>query len=136
MNVPMQNTVADYYQAHYTGPRQHRPVVESLSALDFTAPGLAAYKLAKMRQNALGAEPETPLPGGEPAPPEWLKGPTGWAIIAGVVVIAGALNYQMGKAMAPNQSKAKSWGWMGVPLGFVPLGLPIMAIVSNSTKGW
>lgn len=133
MNVPQQSTWPHYYQAAYTKPSASR-----ITALDFTAPGLAAYKLAKMRSDALSADPEPGTPPEQPQVqiPEWLTGTTGLVILGGVLVLAGALNYQMGKAMAPNKEKASSWGWLGVPLGFVPLGLPIMAIVSNSSKGW
>lgn len=130
MYVPAQNTVADYYTAHYTRPAA-RDRVESLGALDLTAPGLAAVKLAKMRANALGAEGDVVAT----EAPTWMTGTAGLVILGAVAVAAGALNYQMGKAMAPTRDKAKTWGWIGVPLGFVPLGLPIMAIVSN-TKRW
>lgn len=131
MYIPMQNTVADFYPAHYTMPAA-RERVESLSAFDLTAPGLAAVKLAKMRANALGADGDVTA---EDLAPAWMAGTAGLLILGAVVVVAGALNYQMGKAMAPSTDKRKTWGWIGVPLGFIPLGLPIMAIVSNSKKG-
>lgn len=131
MYVPMQNTVADYYPAHYTLPAA-RERVESLGALDLTAPGLAAIKFAKMRANAVGADEQVFA---DVDAPSWMMGATGLLILGAVAVVAGALNYQMGKAMAPSADKRKTWGWIGVPLGFVPLGLPIMAIVSNSKKG-
>lgn len=133
MYIPMQNTVADYYPAHYTMPAA-RERVESLGALDLTAPGLAAIKFAKMRANAVGADDETQV-FADTNVPTWMTGATGLLILGAVAVVAGALNYQMGKAMAPSADKRKTWGWIGVPLGFVPLGLPIMAIVSNSKKG-
>ena len=133
MYIPMQNTVADYYPAHYTMPAA-RERVESLGALDLTAPGLAAIKFAKMRANAVGAE-EGPQVYADTNVPLWMTGATGLLILGAVAVVAGALNYQMGKAMAPSADKRKTWGWIGVPLGFVPLGLPVMAIVSNSQKG-
>lgn len=58
------------------------------------------------------------------------------ALAAGILVAFGALSYQTGKAMAPNNAKAKSWGWIGVPVGMFtgPIGLGIMGIVSNSQQ--
>ena len=64
----------------------------------------------------------------------------GWAalgIIAAVAVVAtGALCYQAGKAMAPNRSDSKTWGWVGVPVGMLtgPWGLGVMGIISNSKR--
>jgi hypothetical protein len=64
----------------------------------------------------------------------------GWAVlgvIAAVAVVAtGALCYQAGKAMAPNRSEAKTWGWVGVPVGMLagPWGLGVMGIISNSKR--
>lgn len=57
------------------------------------------------------------------------------AFVAAAIAVGCVLNYQVGKAMAPTAAKRKTWGWIGVPVGFIPFGVPIMAIVSNSQKG-
>jgi hypothetical protein len=63
-----------------------------------------------------------------------------WAILGFIAVAAvvgtGALCYQAGKAMAPNRSEAKTWGWVGVPVGMLagPWGLGVMGIISNSQR--
>lgn len=130
MYVPQTNTVANYYTAHYSRA-QHHPTepLSNFTVMDLTAPGAVAVKLAKARLNGVGAMDEV----GPTA--AVVSGGVGLAILGAVVLVAGALNYQMGKAMAPTREKAKKWGWIGVPVGFLPLGLPIMAIVSNQ-KRW
>lgn len=63
-----------------------------------------------------------------------------WAVLGFVAVAAvvatGALCYQAGKAMAPNRSESKTWGWVGVPVGMLtgPWGLGVMGIISNSKR--
>ncbi len=64
----------------------------------------------------------------------------GWAMLGviavGVIAVTGALCYQAGKAMAPNRSESKTWGWVGVPVGMLagPWGLGVMGIISNSQR--
>jgi len=59
-------------------------------------------------------------------------------IALGVVVLVayGALNYQIGKAMAPNKQAEGNWAWTAVPVGILTgsLGLGIMAINANGRK--
>lgn len=57
------------------------------------------------------------------------------ALVA-ILCVFGALSYETGKAMAPNNSKAKKWGWIGVPVGMItgPVGLGIMGIISNAEQ--
>lgn len=63
-----------------------------------------------------------------------------WAVLGFIAVAAvavtGALCYQAGKAMAPNRSESKTWGWVGVPVGMLtgPWGLGVMGIISNSKR--
>lgn len=65
----------------------------------------------------------------------------GWGMLGviavGLIVATGALSYQAGKAMAPSKIDAKTWGWIGVPVGLFtgPWGLGVMGIISNSKTG-
>lgn len=62
---------------------------------------------------------------------------TAWIVGGGFLVLAGALSYQAGKAMAPSNSAKTTWGWVAVPMGlFVPfgMGLGIMGAIANAGK--
>jgi hypothetical protein len=56
---------------------------------------------------------------------------------AAILGIAGALSYQVGKAIAPSRQDASTWGWIGVPVGLFTgvLGLGVMGVVANQKKG-
>jgi len=61
-------------------------------------------------------------------------GDAAWAVA--ILGIAGALSYQAGKAMAPSRDKARTWGWIGVPVGLFGglVGLGAMGFVANRSK--
>ena len=58
------------------------------------------------------------------------------AVGVGILVLGGFLSYQAGKAMAPNRAGAKTWGWIGVPVGLFTgaPGLGVMGWVSNASR--
>jgi hypothetical protein len=58
------------------------------------------------------------------------------AVGVGLLLVAGYLSYQAGKAMAPNRTKANTWGWIGVPVGLFTgaPGLGVMGWISNAQR--
>lgn len=121
--------IGEYFETGQQSPQAFRDgSLGALSVFDFASPAAGALKFARM--NGLGADEEVPVDDSEAEP--YLYGPLGLAIVAGVLLLGGWFNYVQGKAMAPSSDKAKKWGWIAVPVGFLPLGLPIMAMVSNA----
>ena len=61
----------------------------------------------------------------------------GVALGIAIIVAAGALSYQAGKAMAPSGGNKSTWGMIGVPVGLFTgvLGLGVMGVVANQKKG-
>jgi hypothetical protein len=60
--------------------------------------------------------------------------PMGIALV--VLGVVGYLSYEVGSAMAPSGGKRSTWGLIGIPVGLFtgPIGLGVMAIVSNHTS--
>jgi len=104
----------------------HNPLQSAVSIVSSTTPLSIAKKVRGSAAAAAGVG-------------QWNGNPNGVmpvALAATVVILFGALSYQTGKAMAPNNAKAKKWGWIGVPVGMLtgPLGLGIMGFVSNTKQ--
>lgn len=133
--VPLEPTV-DYFQAvrgMAQGPLQaYRDGSLGAAAQQFgqtlitTTPIVSAARALRYRKHTTGAMGQTDME---------LTGLMAGAIILGLIV-RGALGYQAGKAMAPNRRDAKTWAWIGVPVGTLTgtLGLGVMGIVSNSKR--
>lgn len=114
-HFPQQSTV-DYYQASPLG---------ALGEIVTTTPIVAAAR--KLKPNGTGLLSD-----------DGSDTHIATAVIIIGLGLAGALSYQAGKAMAPSRADAKTWGWIGVPVGMFtgPLGLGLMGIISNSKKGY
>lgn len=123
--------LGEYFETGQQSPQAfHDGSLGALSVFDFASPAGGALKAARLRglgEDSIAARRDEAL--------SFLAGTAGLAIVAGTLLIGGLLNYQQGKAMAPSADKKKKWGWIAVPVGFLPFGLPIMAIVSNSKQG-
>ena len=143
-------SLGEYFETGQRSPQAFRDgSLGGLSVFDFASPAGGALKAARLR--GLGEDSEKRPASYEPRIPDqqyemgWrgmlqrnapdLYGPAGLALVAGMLLVGALLNYQQGKAMAPSADKKKTWGWIAVPVGFLPLGLPIMAIVSNAKQG-
>jgi len=125
MKHPLQESTVDYFQSVH-------PSLEGLGDyFENTTPiMLAAKKFREKRQQQQMA------PNGVNGDVDFNSAGV-YIVGIGIVVLAGALSYQAGKAMAPKKSSENSWGWVAVPLGlFMPLGmgLGIMGAVANSGK--
>ena len=82
-------------------------------------------------------EPVMPPPG-PAAPPAYATAkPMPVLVALGLLGVFGYLSYEIGSAVAPTGSNKRTWGLIGIPVGLVsgPIGLGIMAIVSNHGKG-
>ncbi len=138
--------LGEYFETGQQSPQAfHDGSLGALSVFDFASPAGGALKAARLR--GLGEDLKRMADPNEPraVDPHWemgwrgslqrnapgLYGPAGLALVAGMLLVGAVLNYQQGKAMAPSADKKKKWGWIAVPVGFLPLGLPIMAIASN-----
>jgi hypothetical protein len=110
-------------------------VEEPLSAWSSFAPSSALVeKASHYAVHGLGADPVTTTTTGGNGAALGLS-MVSLAFVAAAIGVGCWLNYQVGKAMAPTTAKRKTWGWIGVPVGFIPFGVPVMAIVSNHQKG-
>jgi hypothetical protein len=133
--IPMTNTLPSWYRSRATGCT---PV--GLGEALFS-PGISGLRLATNPQCAgLGARRADGLGQDENFQPSGAGAGVGAAAVvaAGValVVIAGWLSFQAGKAMAPNRQKAGTWGWIGVPVGLFTgaPGLGVMGWISNASR--
>lgn len=97
------NNVAQ--QAMYSPP-------PALTPWEIASPTTALYRRAFGQQDPLApSDPVGPLTTKEQQQGGALIAGMGAAMVVGIVILAVAINYQYGKAMAPNKQVEKKWAW-------------------------
>lgn len=127
---PQSNTLPDYYPARTLGCT---PVGFGEAIF---SPGLSGLRLVTNPRCAGVGLAGRRSPDGLGTTGEVVGGAAVVAVGVALVLLAGVLSYQAGKAMAPNRAKAGTWGWIGVPVGLFTgaPGLGVMGWISNSSR--
>jgi hypothetical protein len=136
---PQSNTLPAWYRSRATGCT---PVGLGAAIL---SPGISGLRLASNPQCAGLGMMNPRSPDGLGQADEFARGAgmgvglgAGAVVAVGVaiLVLGGFLSYQAGKAMAPNRAGAKTWGWIGVPVGLFTgaPGLGVMGWISNAGR--
>jgi len=123
------------------GPVREPPGGQMLGSLTprraaafLASPGMAALRGLGV-ETPDAPEPVMPGPAAPAAPAEDKSMPV--LVALGILGVFGYLSYEIGVAVAPSGSNKRTWGFIGIPVGILsgPLGLGVMAIVSNHGKG-
>lgn len=122
---------ASSYAYPYTAYKGFGAPQPKMMLHELSSPGIALYRHAMA--GGLGNDPPMPPPEGTPMPTD-LAAATGlgMGILAGIILLGVAVNYQIGKAMAPSPESEGKWAW-GNAIGgtiFPPVTLG-MALYKN-----
>jgi len=105
------------------------PPVQAINSWEYSSPSVALYRHVARGTPIQGFGIEYDLEGNivsgqekrSPSPDGYTQAPPsgaglaglglGVGVIAGIILFAVAVNYQIGKAMAPSKQKEASWAW-------------------------
>lgn len=108
----MQHAASSY--APYTAYKGFAGRQPAMMVHEMSSPGVALYRHAMAGGLGNDVEIAPPPPGPEIAPPlpEFSGGlGVSLGVLAGLALIGVAINYQIGKAMAPDMQSERKWAW-------------------------